>query len=612
MSNNNETFEPILIHDTNSYYNSLDNVFVFLKETLFPALLLSKYKDFKFTSNYTDFGNHSSEGRTKNIDFVPDMSDDEFERRLIVKNGRDNFNGMTVADKDAQKPVIRTEYETEYKTKFKTSKNSDRFTIPDNYISLTLNHIFETNLWTPMDTLHVGKGIDHTIFGDSFNFLKISKNNYKYSLNCIIHNKDLVKLVDIAATIKNNISINKKFKIQDHPRLKVRIADDFLVQYMPIFGFTKKSQVLDYIQNGNPNFFEEKDLNTGEHRALFHKMVIDPYYNLNSMELDEANRKLNLSFDFEMFLPSRIYSGSYLTAEELRLLAIDSKMFSLVSLQKIAKERIIEFCNLMFTEKGLEVAKRLAKELPEYTQYQQQLASSVLSSASKEAIIAAIKLDMCTKYAAITDPNELERLLIKYIIGNDADALAIYISDYSVKATYQWIINVDPKFLEKYKVDLGLSDQDIRDIALGNKHFFIDLSIFDPVTREQLSQYFLGGGGIVRSLDINMKDAEDTAINKATIVDIKTVRELGWKSHRVFYFDNFGKQSISKIRVNDTLAANMFGKGEYPSKLKFVITDMSNNEVLGFEPKVFENELVLSTDANTEELYLQITILIKE
>jgi len=563
---NNENIS--ILFQNNASYSSLDNLFKMVKEGLIPLMTGRDYTDFTFWTNYSKPSMRAEE--EQNYLFPNGLPPELYEYLIEKKVGSVQYLLLTNIEKEAMKPVIFDEYKalqltdkTDLTRKFRTDKNQ---------ININISQIFENNV----NRNWLGYNANITEFSkkiltDAFFNLTAHPNFFKYNIDIIMYSSDDLNLVNMANEVYAKFPFNKLIYLPEFFPLKLRLENEFLLLPKLINNLDTDDKLMRHLANiSNGNIIMDRDLGTGELKSLFTRYYTCPMIIMTSIENTTGEGRIKVSFEFGISLPEKFSMRVALGKDDVKGMAFIEKAINFDAIQDKINLGCFNYLEQFILDDNnlKDLAIIAVKTKSEYYEYKDSIERMTIDKILRiELFVVTLReylVTSLTEAYIAKDNTALVAIHTEFIDAFKKETVN-FNDEYDFTYALPSILKFENGYLEQYKTELNLSDQDILDYRLNQKQFYINTS---ALTAEELEIIipFLNEETRLKTLILDSKLT--TAPDYATILDASSkIEEIKyaeeWVVIRRMLFDNMDRTVIDKIYINDGYIINLLNSTEF-------------------------------------------------
>lgn len=615
---NNENIS--ILFQNNAAYSSLDNIFKIVKEGLVPLMTGRDYTDFTFWTNYSKPSLRAEE--EQNYLFPNGLPDELYEHLIEKKVGRDQYKLLSDIDKEEMKPLIFEEYQTlkltdktDLTRKFRTDKNQVNINIVQNFE----NNVNRSWLGHNSNITEFSK----KIISDTFFDLVAHANYFKFNIDIIMYSSDDLNLVNMANEVYAKFPFDKPIYMPKFFPLKLRLENEFLLLPKLVHNLNTDEKLMRRLADiSNGDIIMDRDLGTGELNSLFTRYYTCPMIRMTSIENTVGEGRIKVSFEFGISLPEKFSLNVSLGKDDVKGMAFLEKTINFDSIQDKINIGCFEYMEqfILNDENLKDLAVVAVSKRIDYSSYKDTIEKmtndKVLEIELFSVTLRNKLIDELTSAYLLKDNAKMVALYSEFSKAFDKDDIQfsrLYDYQYAIPG----ILKFEEEYLEKYKNDLGLTDEDLSSYRLNQKQFYIST---DNLTTEELNIIvpFLNQDRLLKSLSLETtipsKADKSTILDASSKIDnIKYSEE--WKVVRRILFDNTDKQNIDKIYINDGYIVGLVNSQEYVNgNIKIDIIRQNGNKITDFTKGLdLDGKFFIQiNEFSVTDLFLQLNFIQKE
>lgn len=615
---NNENIS--ILFQNNAAYSSLDNIFKIVKEGLIPLMTGRDYTDFTFWTNYSKPSLRAEE--EQNYLFPNGLPSELYEHLIEKKVGRDQYKLLTDIDKEEMKPLIFKKYQnlkltdkTDLTRKFRTDKNQVNINIVQNFE----NNVNRSWLGYNSNITEFSK----KIISDTFFDLLAHANYFKFNIDIIMYSSDDLNLVTMANEVYAKFPFDKPIYMPKFFPLKLRLENEFLLLPKLVHNLNTDEKLMRRLSDiSNGNIIMDRDLGTGELNSLFTRYDTRPMIRMTSIENTAGEGRIKVSFEFSISLPEKFSLNIELGKDDIKGMAFLEKSINFDSIQDKINLGCFEYMEqFILNDNNLkDLAIIAVNKRSDYSEYKE-----TIEKLSNEKILEIELFNITLRNSLI------DELTTAYLAKDNKKMVSIYTEFskafakeeiqfsrlYDFEYAIPGILKFENEYLEKYKLDLGLTEQDINDYKLNLKQFYIST---DNLTSEELNIIvpFLNQDRLLKTFTMEAKTTSKE--NEATLLDASSKLEdmkysEEWKVVRRILFDNTDRQTIEKIYINDGYIIGLVSGTDYINgNVKIDITRQNGTKIENFTKGLdLEGKFFIKiNELSVNDLFLQLNFIKKE
>jgi len=540
-------------------YSSNESIFEFLKTNLLYRMIGKDIIDeFKYVTNFSDKATLDYVLNEKDDKFVPPITQNEIEDRLLKKYSHEELENLTPEELETAVEEVKQEYYNDFVNDQETTEN--KFTTPKKFMTYSIAPVYENDQWSLDNRVH-----EHTVnlFEDNAFRFELIRNIFRYNITINFKFDSKNSAYDFATRVYNAINLNKYFYLDPKFLFKIRIPDKLLDLMYVWYNMNDKESVLDYIYSiSRYNILIEKDIIKNDYKSVFLKYYNEPLMKITSLSFDESSKSVSMEMSAEIILPNKLITMSSISTELLTARIIEQKKLVIGEVDDIALRIFKDFIKWQidnnFTDKCfIEVSAQYGII---FDQLEQMLIDK--------------RDEVKTIFKTFVETLDMETCKELFYDNRDCFDVEDYEFDlkYNPDNIIYRILKFDKDYLTKYKDQLGLTDQDLDDLNQNLKEFVLDTSDLSTeeinFIREYLTEKY-------KIFDVALTTS-DLGSNLAThVAKGEEFTEGDYKLLRTLYYEN-NEANITEIIITDSTVVINLENGE-DIKLKLYIDGLLSN-----------------------------------
>ncbi len=300
------------------HFNSFEAVFKFLRLNFLRTVLgEEELNKFVWNTNLTHVPslNYVLDEKDTTDIFIPDITKNEILSRMLKKHDRFELDNLLPDELKTLKVEVTEDYFREYKTKL---NKQNKYTPPEKRMTISIKPILEDDSWTAYKQM--GSSINtapRTIMENNALRIQMQRKRYRFDCNISFIFRSKMAALEIANIIYDKIDTNKFFFMHNNFYHKINIPND-LISFVKLINHMNFDEVWSYLQDfSGVKITAEKDYATGENLALFMAFNTEPLLNVSSIEYDEVEKRVNMTFTLEVNLPRSINVSTYFPKQKI-------------------------------------------------------------------------------------------------------------------------------------------------------------------------------------------------------------------------------------------------------------------------------------------------------